>query len=357
MSNKEHDNKSYTAADIQQYLDGEMSAQQMHAMEKAALEDPFLADAIDGYARYDKAENQKNIAILYKQLNDTSSTVIPFHKKTWYRIAASVILLAGGLSVAYMLLNNNDNRQLAMNEKKAALPLTDTINTSVPLPVPAESLVRPAPPLQEAMADRLSEEKDAALPRENTAQELAPIDNTRAIPEPAKAAAAAPPAPVISSSDKSATISGKAPGLKVEMNASRRKQDINKENELVIQDTASMDDIIVIGYGTQKKRTYTGAVTSIKYQLTDTSEAAPVNGLQAFRNYIDASKKIPSGQENMHGTALIKFRVKRSGKTHDFKIIKSLSAPLDGEAIRLLKEGPRWIRKKPGASVTVEITF
>jgi hypothetical protein len=41
--------KTYTAADIQTYLDGQMSTLEMHAFEKAALEDPFLADAIEGY--------------------------------------------------------------------------------------------------------------------------------------------------------------------------------------------------------------------------------------------------------------------------------------------------------------------
>ena len=45
---KHHINPSYSAADILRYLKGELSAKEMYAMEKAALDDPFLADAIDG---------------------------------------------------------------------------------------------------------------------------------------------------------------------------------------------------------------------------------------------------------------------------------------------------------------------
>ena len=38
----------YSAADIRRYVQGNMSARDMHAIEKAALDDPFLADAIEG---------------------------------------------------------------------------------------------------------------------------------------------------------------------------------------------------------------------------------------------------------------------------------------------------------------------
>ena len=34
--------------DIERYLRGEMTAAEMHALEKEALADPFLADALDG---------------------------------------------------------------------------------------------------------------------------------------------------------------------------------------------------------------------------------------------------------------------------------------------------------------------
>ena len=48
MSDKEK-NIIYTARDIEQYLAGNLSPLQMHAMEKAALDDPFLAEAMEGY--------------------------------------------------------------------------------------------------------------------------------------------------------------------------------------------------------------------------------------------------------------------------------------------------------------------
>src|SRR5216117_124873 len=39
----------YSAADIEKYHRGLLSPKEMHEMEKAALDDPFLADALEGY--------------------------------------------------------------------------------------------------------------------------------------------------------------------------------------------------------------------------------------------------------------------------------------------------------------------
>ena len=48
MSQSADHSKNYTSADIQQYLDGKMDAAEMHAFEKALMDDPFLADAMEG---------------------------------------------------------------------------------------------------------------------------------------------------------------------------------------------------------------------------------------------------------------------------------------------------------------------
>jgi hypothetical protein len=43
-------NNEYTAKDIERYYTGKMSSLEMHQLEKAAMEDPFLADALEGYS-------------------------------------------------------------------------------------------------------------------------------------------------------------------------------------------------------------------------------------------------------------------------------------------------------------------
>ena len=43
-----NDNNHFSAEYIRKYLEGKLPADEMHALEKAALDDPFLADAIEG---------------------------------------------------------------------------------------------------------------------------------------------------------------------------------------------------------------------------------------------------------------------------------------------------------------------
>ena len=42
--------KRFTAADIEKYHKGLLSAKEKNALEKASLDDPFLADALEGYS-------------------------------------------------------------------------------------------------------------------------------------------------------------------------------------------------------------------------------------------------------------------------------------------------------------------
>src|SRR5712671_499076 len=57
---EEKNNNKYSAEYIRKYLDGQLSDQAMQALEKAALEDPFLADAIEGI------EESRNHAVSFE---------------------------------------------------------------------------------------------------------------------------------------------------------------------------------------------------------------------------------------------------------------------------------------------------
>ena len=53
---------------IQQYLDGSLDKKLMHELEKRALEDPFLADALDGFSQNPTADH--GLSILQRQLHE-----------------------------------------------------------------------------------------------------------------------------------------------------------------------------------------------------------------------------------------------------------------------------------------------
>src|SRR5580693_2213047 len=60
-------NIHYSASDIEKYRKGELSAGEMHDLEQAALDDPFLADAIDGLSQH--PASQQDLTDLRDRLN------------------------------------------------------------------------------------------------------------------------------------------------------------------------------------------------------------------------------------------------------------------------------------------------
>ncbi len=70
----EKDNIKYSTEDIRRYLDGQFSEQEMQALEKAALEDPFLSDAIEGIeeSRNHPASFESGLEDLKKVLKSVS---------------------------------------------------------------------------------------------------------------------------------------------------------------------------------------------------------------------------------------------------------------------------------------------
>ncbi|MDE3247287.1 MAG: hypothetical protein KGO82_01420 [Bacteroidota bacterium] len=122
----------YTAADIEKYWKGLLSAADQHAMEKAALDDPFLADAIEGYERthgHMQADNETLQQRLQQRVNDRQKArVIPFG----WKAAAAVILLVGAGWLYYANTEKQKASDLVVSTDKKTLP--------VPAPVaPADS--------------------------------------------------------------------------------------------------------------------------------------------------------------------------------------------------------------------------
>jgi hypothetical protein len=118
----------YTAADFANYHAGTMPVQDMHALEKAALEDPFLSDALDGYVHTKTAvadiESLKR-KLLPKEKSETKVLVIPSNKN-WMRVAASIAIVFGVGYLFYSVNKKEDAVPLAKNEIKQELKI-DTL--------------------------------------------------------------------------------------------------------------------------------------------------------------------------------------------------------------------------------------
>jgi TonB family protein len=143
--------------DIERYLSGELSPAEMHALEKKALYDPFLAEALEGAAQLPPADLSADLQQLQASLRKVSQRTAPgVSLRVWsLRIAATLLLLAVSTAIIVRIVSTEDQR-LALqspptprrNETPTpTLPRADSGGISA-LPAEADTRKAAIPPAQ-----------------------------------------------------------------------------------------------------------------------------------------------------------------------------------------------------------------
>lgn len=137
MNEFNDDSKQYSADLIRQYLEGALNESEMHAIEKAALEDPFLADAIDGMSEARKEFSNEtidsNLGKLRTQISErvAAGKVIPFTSfRGWRIVAAASILLVCSVFAYNTWLKPTTKETIAVVDPKIIPP--PTVSPAVP---------------------------------------------------------------------------------------------------------------------------------------------------------------------------------------------------------------------------------
>jgi outer membrane biosynthesis protein TonB len=118
-------NNIYTAEDIEKYFSGRLLPAQMHAMEKAALDDPFLAEAMEGYAvmKNEPWHSQlNNLRTKFEEKKGTNTLVVPVTKSfKWWKAVAAILVIATGGWLTYLFTKSastEDNKTIAITSLK-----------------------------------------------------------------------------------------------------------------------------------------------------------------------------------------------------------------------------------------------
>lgn len=121
-------------------------------------------------------------------------------------------------------------------------------------------------------------------------------------------------------------------------------------NQVVLQNNSvTLEEVVVTGYGVQKKTT--PPVTNVP---------VPADGWDKYRLYIANNRVVPSpsgNQQNVAGEVVVSFEVNKNGKPLNFRVDKSLSPACDQEAIRVVKDGPKWKRGGKNTRATISVIF
>ena len=116
--------KNYTVSDIERYHSGQLSPAEMHAIEKAALDDPFLADALEGFTH--TTMPAADLSTLQQKLQlrieaDKKRRGVFYIGNNWMKIAALFILIAGGGWLVFQMLPSTNNNEVAIEKKTGKL--------------------------------------------------------------------------------------------------------------------------------------------------------------------------------------------------------------------------------------------
>ena len=384
-------NNKYTAADFERYHSGQMSEAEMHAIEKAALEDPFLAEALEGYVYTDtpvKDIDELKEKLLQKKKKRNVFFVIQ-KQNIWLRIAAIFILIAGIGYFAYQLNFNKENNTLAKKEdrhdnkndtKQSIIPKADSINNE------KEIAVSPLT-TKEAVINKENKkiEHDNRISRDNAIQGTSDDLRKESVqttpnPEANRDFFITPEKnlmkgqvvdslgkPVqyamikdkntktiitsdsagrfkIKANDSSLTANISAPGYKTE-----EKILTDKTEQVIVMehDSRGMEEVVVTANGAKKQKKNLAYSTILQGKVPGVvvSDATqPVIGWQGFNKYVKENIKIPVDNKGKiyRGKVALSFEINKRGNPKKIKVEQPLCKPCNEEATRLLLHGPKW---------------
>ena len=387
------------AALIRRYLAGELNDKAMHDLERQALDDPFLADALEGYAGH-APDQQAHQADLASRLQ---ARVAPQRSKIralYYRWAAAAAILLLLFSGGWFLWNQQRSAPPiagipappASTSPQVPAPATVTPDASAPSAqeaVPANSAdirVKKTTPGEAVPANSADVPAKKVTPRAAapSKQSAAEADKS-AEPAPAAIQPATAPAPVIEAERPEKPLTALAPVPVI--SPEKAKQNAFAPASKSDSQQNGLNEVVVVGYGVQKRRNVTGS--TVRIRGTATTPAAdstrvedalagrvaglntdkgnvledayrapsPLTGETAFENYLRTKTVNPGNQYN--GTVRVSFTVMPDGTLQDFKVIRHLNDACDAEAIRVIKEGPGWTPASDGkpAKVKVRVRF
>jgi hypothetical protein len=411
-------NNGFTIADIERYHAGQLSAAEMHALEKAAMEDPFLADALEGYAH--TANPAADLQALHERLEQKTRRVktIPFllRNRNWMSAAAILLVVAGTGWITLRLLSSNnetialDRTQPKQENREAVVQSPVVRNDSTIIKIDTGSDVK-APGQADAVSMTESSKiqtrksisaKNSQNTNENEDRQfLAASEEERPVITSEPAAEMAIPETANNNLQKRSNTGNVQPGLATGNNrniaqggnpaanaansensyALRRRQADNQmqreapyakrdaspvqNQNLAASDTIrnfdvvlkeeklSADEVVVIGYGKKKD-----AAASNKYPHVVVDTLEPAEGYIQLDEYVAANLKMPEElkEKTSKGEVKLAFEVNREGQPINITVVKSLCKTCDEEAIRILREGPRW-KKKNNKKGLITIKF
>lgn len=411
---KRHNTHNDHRKRVLDYLAGKLDAEQQHRMERDAMADPFLADALEGLGKFDASDIEADLSSLDESLAYRQ------RRRLWpmlWRVASvSLLLLVPGVLVWLTVHTLQKPATLARNAETPAL--TD----SAPQPLAQETEPTHTP---------VGEKKDTARPQISTSQPTAaPAKAEPTESEGRLTPKQAEPLPIANAKmaesrptpDLGNVLSGKAAGIRTQpAGATARSRSAAKaeavktihgrvlddsgqpiigatvavkgsslgavtnvegEFSLAVPDTnavlytsfigfkaketpidelrdrpladiviepdfVALEEVVVTGYGTQKKSVVVGAVAITKEEETEQPQtgftpAQPHLGMAKYLKKLESTLQYPASGSGQKEVVVAKLSIDARGTVVHIDIVKAPNNDFAQEAIRAINHAGTW---------------
>ncbi len=381
----EETNKTYTAADFERYYSGAMPADEMHALEHAALDDPFLADALEGYVntpdfKADISELKERLEEKRKKKNVFS--ISSFTENKWWRIVALFIIIAGAGYFFYILTNHKGNtlaQKEAMTSKQNINELDSTLNDSIEASNGIVAFEKKDAQKDKEVSMPKARSESIAPPGESNSKNDLYTDNDfkksinqsqpvseyelkgKVIDEEGKPISLAT---ITDKENKKATITDTTGNFLFKSNdssitavasavgyASKNimlKEDSKPTIKMKKADS-NLDEVATMSADEGRKKEENAPVSKalsgkVAGLETSPNRTTPLLKNERFNQYI-GNNIVPISDENgkqFTGEVSLSFKINKKGRPTNIRVIKSSCKACEEQAIRLLENGPDW---------------
>jgi type IV secretory pathway VirB10-like protein len=389
-----------------------MTKAEMHAFEKAMMDDPMLSDSVDGYREaMDTTDISNDISELSSQLKTVPAKVVRGSFRQWMSIAAGLIILLSASVVLYRIFYHQEEKAVAQQEvtsktdSASAIATTTVDSATVAVNEAKSSVVQPLSEPKPVIIPPVVDKKEKSHPGKSTetnreADELKSEEvvksETKPLPQIAKDNEVAKqesvakmkrqdqeylnlnrfagrivdannhPLPfanitekrtgvgtyadvngnfVLLSADSVLTVQTKSLGFASALTQIKS----NSNPKIILNDEPALANAPSAGvlYERNKKRNTIAASDTTAEEL----EAVPYDGWSNYKLYVDNNLRSPFENELIKkkqaapGEVELSFDVNTDGSLSNIKVERSNCNNCNSEAIRLLKEGPRWKSK------------
>lgn len=337
------DKINYTTEDIRLYLDGKLSPEQMHALEKAALNDPFLADALEGMEFHgDSMKFNADVEDLRARLaGKRSRGALGSVNSLWWKIAAVLVVVITGVAIIIFTggKNNRESKEIAKTEDKLAArdqEVKPQVVQADSVPTATITKEEDAPTYNASKQVTARKSKRPVLYNKIDLDSVSSPEEVNVQHEVSRSAS---PSAASREDTVSKALQGKVAGIAT---ASEKVPD------------SGYDEVIVIGYGAASRNEKRKTVPVGRAE----KRVVPGNGWDEFEQYIEDSTKINTADSVYSGEEHLSFTIGDDGLPESIKILRSISPSHDREAIRLLQNGPAWkIAKGKKREVRLKLIF